>query len=83
MNDHPKPTPALRLINRLQEIEIENERPPDRELRRLRGLSAEVGAACTTWLTARGIKARTWGPFDLQSSRSSRTKFGFYPDHSS
>ena len=83
MKDNTKPTPALRLIARLKEIDTEDERPPDRELRRLRGLSAEVGAACTTWLTARGIKARSWGPFDVRSSRSSGTRFGFHPEHNS
>jgi len=41
-------------------IDYPHENHLDRELRKLRGLSAEVGAACTVWLTSRGIISRTW-----------------------
>ena len=83
MKDNPKPITELRLIDRLKEIDISNERPPDRELRRLRGLSAEVGAACTAWLTARGIKSRSWGTFELKSRRVSGPRLEFFPDPNS
>jgi hypothetical protein len=33
----------------------------DRELRNLRGLSTEVGAACSAWLSNRGVLSQTWG----------------------
>jgi len=51
---HPQPArPHLR-------IDYPHENHLDRELRKLRGLSAEVGAACNVWLSSRGIYCRTW-----------------------
>jgi len=50
------------------------ERPADREVRRLRGLSAEVGRACNAWLNGRGIKVRTWGSFSPNRSRGKGTR---------
>jgi len=44
----------------------------DRELRKLRGLSTEVGVACSVWLTNRGIFSRTW-------ERSSQSDSGLKP----
>ncbi|MEI6654358.1 MAG: hypothetical protein WCP45_06285 [Verrucomicrobiota bacterium] len=58
----------------MKRIDPSEERPADREVRRLRGLSAEVGRACTTWLTGRGIKVRTWGNFSPNRSRSKGTR---------
>jgi hypothetical protein len=70
MKDHTQPTTAMRLINRLKEIDPATHSPADRELRRLRGLSAEVGTACTAWLTARGIKTRTWASYEPKPRRA-------------
>ena len=53
------------LTSRIKPFESSEERPPDRELRRLHGLSADVGAACNAWLNNRGIKTRAWGEFNL------------------
>ena len=83
MKDHTQPITELRLIDRLKEIDIVDDSPPDRELRRLRGLSTEVGAACTAWLTARGIKTRSWGAFQLKSRRASERDLVPYQDHHS
>jgi hypothetical protein len=81
MKTHPQPTAESRLVSRLKELEMPVERPPDRELRRLRGLSAEVGAACTAWLTARGIKPRSWGSFELRPrSRTNPAEFELHPE---
>jgi hypothetical protein len=81
MKMNQKPTAESRLVSRLKDLEMPAERPPDRELRRLRGLSAEVGAACTAWLTARGIKTRSWGSFELKPrSRTTPTEFELHPD---
>jgi len=52
-------------VSRIKSFESSEERPPDRELRRLRGLSADVGAACSAWLVNRGIKTRAWGDFNV------------------
>jgi len=49
------------LTNLLKPSDSNEESPPDRELRRLRNLSREVGSACSAWLTSRGIKTRFWG----------------------
>jgi hypothetical protein len=73
MKDNPQPSAEIRLINRLKEINPAYRSPADRELSRLRGLSAEVGAACTAWLASRGIKTRTWGSFELKPRRVGRT----------
>lgn len=56
-------------MNRLKEFTQAEESPADRDLRRMRGLSAEVGSACTAWLTARGIKSRSWGTFQSRVPR--------------
>lgn len=80
MKNHTKPTSESRLINRLKEINLADERPPDRELRRLRGLSTEVGAACTAWLTTRGIKTRGWGTFELKPRRVGNAECHVLPD---
>lgn len=50
------------------------ESPPDRELRRLHNLSAEVGAACSAWLSKRGLKTRSWGDFNLSRSPRKRPR---------
>lgn len=83
MKDQTKPITELRLIGRLKDINMSDDSPPDRELRRLRGLSTEVGAACTAWLTARGIKTRSWGTFQLKPGRVNGPKFELQADHHS
>jgi hypothetical protein len=76
-----KPNAEMEIVNRIREIEARDESPPDRELRRLRGLSAEVGAACTAWLASRGIKPKSWGSFELKSRRLvNRTEFELHPE---
>lgn len=50
----PQPATLHRRINHLHENHL------DRELRKLRGLSTEVGAACSAWLTNRGVPSQTW-----------------------
>ncbi|MEI6676643.1 MAG: hypothetical protein WCO57_15845 [Verrucomicrobiota bacterium] len=55
-------------------IDPSEERPADREVRRLRGLSAEVGRACNAWLNGRGIKVRTWGNFSPNRSKGKGTR---------
>lgn len=50
----PQPARPHRRIDCSQENHL------DRELRKLRGLSAEVGAACSVWLSSRGIYSRSW-----------------------
>jgi hypothetical protein len=55
--------PNLYLASRLKHIDPSVERPPDRELRRLRGLSSDVGIACSSWLNNRGIKTTRWGDY--------------------
>lgn len=83
MKDHTKSITELRLIDRLKEFHISTEAPSDREIRRLRGLSTEVGAACTAWLTARGIKTRSWGAFELKPRRASGPSLELHPDRRS
>ena len=68
------------LASHLKRINPSEERPADREVRRLRGLSAEVGTACTAWLTGRGIKVRTWGNYDPNRSKGKRMKLEFHYD---
>ena len=69
MNAIPNPSRRAGLAERLQRTDPGDERPADRELRRLRGLSADVSAACSTWLVSRGIKSRSWGDFRLGKTR--------------
>ena len=55
--NHPPKSQTARPHRR---VDYPPENHLDRELRKLRGLSAEVGAACSVWLTSRGISCRTW-----------------------
>jgi|GEM_PF-2228857 len=73
MNATPKPS-GSGLVSRIKPVESSEERPLDREQRRLRGLSADVGAACSAWLANRGIKARTWGNFNMSRLPSHRSR---------
>lgn len=56
------------------------ELPQDREARFLIGLSAEVNAACTTWLNTRGIRMRTWRPPATSRSGLNRLAQGDFHD---
>ena len=60
-----------------QEISHVVETPADQELHRLRGLSAEVGAACTAWLANRGIKTRPWGQYPTNNLSTKRSRLEF------
>ena len=73
-------TRGIDLATKRNPVDPGEERPPDRELRRLRGLSADVGAACSAWLTKRGIKTRSWGEFNLCRSKANKVRFEFPPD---
>ena len=64
-------------VSRIKPYESSEERPPDRELRRLRGLSSDVGAACSAWLVNRGIKTRAWGEFNLSRTPRKRAALEF------
>jgi len=81
MNAFPKTTRGPCRTSRLKGIEPSEEQPPDRELRRLRGLSADVGAACSAWLTQRGIKTRAWGTFNLGRFPHQRARHELSPDN--
>ncbi len=63
--------------SQIQESAPVAENPADRELSRLRGLSAEVGAACTAWLANRGIKTRPWGQYPPNGLALKQTRLGF------
>jgi hypothetical protein len=69
--------PDAYLASHLKRMDPSEERPADREVRRLRGLSAEVGKACNAWLSGRGIKVRTWGNCDPNRSKGKRMKLEF------
>ena len=81
MNALPKTTGGPCLASRLKEIDPSEEQPLDRELRRLRGLSAGVGAACSAWLTMRGIKTRAWGTFNLSRVPCQRPRHELSPEN--
>ena len=80
MNAITKTTRGPSLTKRLKRIDPSEERPPDRELRRLRNLSADVGAACSAWLGSRGIKTRAWGEFNVSKSQLRRAGFQLQPE---
>ena len=63
------------LAGRVRRNDTIEESPSDREMSRLRGLSAEVGAACSTWLANRGIRSKYWGYFPLDYSGANRSGF--------
>jgi len=71
------------LVSRIQQHESSEERPPDREQRRLRGLSADVGAACSAWLANRGIKSRAWGDFNTSGSPRQRPRLELFLENDS
>jgi hypothetical protein len=73
-------TRGSRLEDRLKRIDPWAERPPDRELRRLRNLSRDVGTACGVWLASRGIKTRPWGDFNVSRSAFRRIPFDLQAD---
>ena len=54
---------------KIQETTYVVENPADHELYRLRGLSAEVRAACTTWLVNRGIETRPFMQYPTNNFR--------------
>lgn len=55
-NQSRRPQPARPHLR----IDYPHENHLDRELRKMRGLSTEVGQACNAWLASRGIFSRTW-----------------------
>lgn len=63
MNTTPKQTTrgAYARPHRRKNQAYEN--PLDKELHSMLGLSAEVGKACSAWLTNRGIKTIPWGRY--------------------
>ena len=69
------------LTNRFQRMDPGEELPHDREVRRLRNLSSDVGAACSAWLNSRGIKTRAWGEFNVRRSTFKRARFELHPDN--
>jgi hypothetical protein len=75
MNANTKTARGPYLTNRHQSIDSGDELPHDREVRRLRYLSRDVGAACNVWLNSRGIKTRSWGDFNVWKSRFKRARF--------
>jgi hypothetical protein len=80
MKDIPNQSPSSYLASRLKEIDHMEENPVDRDLRIMRGLSAEVGMACSIWLANRGIRVRTWGNSSVSSPMLKRTRLAFHPD---
>lgn len=60
MNATPNQPRPLQPARPHRRINYPHENHLDRELRNLRGLSTEVGAACSAWLTNRGVITRSW-----------------------
>ena len=77
------PTRGAYLTERLKPSESNEESPPDRDLRRLRNLSHDVGSACSAWLTKRGIKTRAWGEFNLRRSPLKPARFELQAENDS
>jgi len=77
MNATTKKPSGSGLVSRIQPVASSEERPPDREQRRLRVLSADVGAACSAWLVNRGIRPRAWGDFNVGGSPRQRPRLEF------
>jgi len=67
--------------SQIQETTSVVENPADQELSRLRGLSSEVGAACTAWLANRGIKTRPWGQYSTNNFSDRLTRLGFVAEN--
>jgi hypothetical protein len=58
-----------------------HENPLDKELHRTLGLSAEVGQACSAWLTSRGIKTIPWGRYFPVSPEVQKLRRDFHLPH--
>jgi len=78
MNTNTKTPSGVGIVSRIKSSGPCDERPPDREVRRLHGLSADVGAACSAWLVSRGIKTRSWGDFNVSRYPRKRPKLEVY-----
>jgi hypothetical protein len=81
MNAFPKTMRSPCLASRRNGFDPNEERPPDRELRRLRGLSADAGVSCNACLTKQGIKTRSWGNFDLGMFPHNRARHELSPEN--
>jgi hypothetical protein len=74
MNAIPKKTTRAAYARPYKRASHTYESPLDKELHSTLGLSAEVGKACSAWLTSRGIKTIPWGRYfpvspEVQKSR--------------
>ena len=77
MNAASKPFRRAQPARPHNRIDHSHENHLDRELRKLRRLSSEVGAACSIWLASRGIFSRTWERSGQRDAGLKSTRFDF------